>query len=543
MAALLRRALPGGGGKQHLLSAAQGQHLRQVERPDAGRLCLRTEDESLPHASKRLKDPEDPVDLFFEATTKLGAKIGPVLLQLPPNLKADLPLLKEAIEAFPKNTRITIEFRHEAWYTKDIKSRLADCGIALWLADRGSKDVTPIWRTADWSYLRLHEGHGTPHPCYSENDLEEWAKRITELWKKDENVGNYPFTVGSRQDYNGGWETRYTAKGTPYSVWRWPMPRISDNYLDCVFYLYSTKSDADKGKRVGGSGFIVRVDAKTLGQAHHLYAVTNWHVIRDGAPVIRINTTDDAFEVLELNASDWIRHKAGDDVAVCPIGLSSEHYRYRSIPTSLFLNDNLLLMYNIGIGDDVFVVGRFVNHEGRQRNLPSVRFGNIGMMPWEPIKKNDGFLQECFLVELRSVGGYSGSPVFVWRPVEGMNFGVTDINYTPAYTGPWLLGIDSGHLPDYRYVLDNNNRATNSKVEIGSGMALVVPAWKLLELLESENFMSQRQQKEEEEQKRLEQEPPAVDDSIITPNDFEDALRKVSRRIKPSEPDEASTET
>ena len=59
---------------------------------------------------KRLKDPKDSVDLFLEAASQLGDKIGPLLLQLPPNLKLDLPLLKELLKTFPTDIRITVEF-------------------------------------------------------------------------------------------------------------------------------------------------------------------------------------------------------------------------------------------------------------------------------------------------------------------------------------------------------------------------------------------------------------------------------------------------
>ncbi len=76
----------------------------------------------------------------------------------------------------------------------------------------------------------------------------------------------------------------------------------------------------------------------------------------------------------------------------------------------------LIQDYDLGIGDDVYTVGRFVNHDGKQRNNPVVRFGNIAQMPIEPIKQDDGHLQDSYLVECKSVAGYSGSPVFAYVP-------------------------------------------------------------------------------------------------------------------------------
>jgi len=62
------------------------------------------------------------------------------------------------------------------------------------------------------------------------------------------------------------------------------------------------------------------------------------------------------------------------------------------------------------------MVGRFIGHDGHQRNTPAVRFGNIAMMPDEKIKAADGTEQEGFLVELRSVPGCSGSAVYIYSP-------------------------------------------------------------------------------------------------------------------------------
>jgi hypothetical protein len=79
-------------------------------------------------------------------------------------------------------------------------------------------------------------------------------------------------------------------------------------------------------------------------------------------------------------------------------------------------------MFDIGPGDDVFVVGRFINREGKQKNIPSVRFGNIAQMPGEPLFLDDGKELECFLIEGRSISGFSGSPVFIHISPEAPEF-------------------------------------------------------------------------------------------------------------------------
>jgi uncharacterized protein YecE (DUF72 family) len=131
---------------------------------------------------KRLKDPAEPVKRFLDHARGLGDKLGPILLQLPPNLKADLALLERALKRFRGRERVAVEFRHDSWFVDEVRTLLEDRGVALCLADRGSRPIAPLWRTADWGYVRLHEGSASPHPCYGRGSLESWAQRIGDLW-------------------------------------------------------------------------------------------------------------------------------------------------------------------------------------------------------------------------------------------------------------------------------------------------------------------------------------------------------------------------
>ena len=69
----------------------------------------------------------------------------------------------------------------------------------------------------------------------------------------------------------------------------------------------------------------------------------------------------------------------------------------------------------VGPGDDVFFVGRFISQQGQQRNTPTVRQGVISMLPHEKVPSWEGTPVDSFLVEARSLSGYSGSPVFLNR--------------------------------------------------------------------------------------------------------------------------------
>jgi uncharacterized protein YecE (DUF72 family) len=140
---------------------------------------------------KRLKDVGEPVARFMENARFLGNKLGPVLLQLPPNLKADLKALDETLRRFTKRVRVAVEFRHETWFTKETEALLRERGAATCLADRHSRPVTSLWRTADWGYLRFHEGSASPHPCYGRSALRTWAERLNDLHGASEDVFVY----------------------------------------------------------------------------------------------------------------------------------------------------------------------------------------------------------------------------------------------------------------------------------------------------------------------------------------------------------------
>ena len=84
---------------------------------------------------KRLKDPAEPVKRFVERASCLGLKLGPVLLQLPPNLAAKPDALDETLRLFPRGWRVAVEFRHETWFTDEVRALLQRQGAAMCLAD------------------------------------------------------------------------------------------------------------------------------------------------------------------------------------------------------------------------------------------------------------------------------------------------------------------------------------------------------------------------------------------------------------------------
>jgi uncharacterized protein YecE (DUF72 family) len=139
---------------------------------------------------RRLSEPEEPVHRLMARAAHLGNKLGPILLQLPPNLRADLPALERTLRCFPAGARVAFEPRHASWFTPSLVTLLCDHNASLCLSDaRGPKG--PLWRTASWGYLRMHEGRARPHPCYGRTALQSWADRLADLWEDSEDVFVY----------------------------------------------------------------------------------------------------------------------------------------------------------------------------------------------------------------------------------------------------------------------------------------------------------------------------------------------------------------
>lgn len=136
---------------------------------------------------RRLRDPAEPVHRLMDRAGHLGSKLGPILLQLPPNLQADPRALDETLAEFPPGTRLAVEFRHESWYGDETADVLRGHGAALCLAD-SPRRRTPVWRTADWGYLRMHEGRASPRPCYGRSALDTWARRLASIYDENEDV-------------------------------------------------------------------------------------------------------------------------------------------------------------------------------------------------------------------------------------------------------------------------------------------------------------------------------------------------------------------
>jgi uncharacterized protein YecE (DUF72 family) len=146
----------------------------------------------------RLKNVDDPLRYFTETIRPLGSRLGPVLVQLPPNFKQDLARLKDFLTLFPADLRCAFEFRHDSWFTDATYEALRGVNTALCVADTGAQH-TPLEATADFGYFRLRD------EGYTQKDLERWAGNVRALgkdWKdafvffKHEAAGEGPLLAG-----------------------------------------------------------------------------------------------------------------------------------------------------------------------------------------------------------------------------------------------------------------------------------------------------------------------------------------------------------
>lgn len=120
---------------------------------------------------RRLKDCEDPIQRFLTSLQPLATQLGPVLFQLPPNLQADVPLLRDFLSLLPRNFKAAFEFRHQSWFHEDVYSALRDRNAAVCIAET-EKLTTPEIQTATYNYYRFRR------PSYAPEDLVQLASRI-----------------------------------------------------------------------------------------------------------------------------------------------------------------------------------------------------------------------------------------------------------------------------------------------------------------------------------------------------------------------------
>ena len=154
--------------------------------------------QKITHFARLKPESQGAVEFLLKNTKVLGERLGPILFQLPPNLKKDLPRLKAFLEFLPADRRYTIEFRNEAWFDDEVYAVLRERDIPVCVTEQ-PEFASPVVATASWGYARLHKLD------YTAAQLGEWAKKIAALpwsdayvyFKHDEGEGSGPPAVST----------------------------------------------------------------------------------------------------------------------------------------------------------------------------------------------------------------------------------------------------------------------------------------------------------------------------------------------------------
>jgi uncharacterized protein YecE (DUF72 family) len=127
----------------------------------------------------RLLDCQESVALLWSACEALGEQLGPLLFQLPPNLRKDLGRLQGFLAVLPAGAQAAFEFRHRSWLADDVFDALRGAGAALCIADADPAAPPDVVATAAWGYLRLRREQ------YTAEELDAWAERVrAQDWRR-----------------------------------------------------------------------------------------------------------------------------------------------------------------------------------------------------------------------------------------------------------------------------------------------------------------------------------------------------------------------
>jgi hypothetical protein len=276
---------------------------------------------------------------------------------------------------------------------------------------------------------------------------------------------------------------------------------IPENYLEkakkCVTFLFTD----EKNPKPIGTAFFVGIELKKY---FVVYMITAKHVLKKSGKLddsellssirMRLNNKNGILEysIRNISKSEVLSHEDGNvDLIAINITLSQNHFDYLFIHEKMFTDEKILNENNIGEGSKVFFVGLFGNFYGNQRNYPVLRFGNISLMTKEKLIIDDNEpskLAHVYLIECQSMGGFSGSPVFL----EKERITEDKLYFSPEF---YLGGIMKGHYRDRIY-------GNYDTLNFNLGLAMITPCYILKEILYSEKAKRQRELLENEEQSK-----------------------------------------
>jgi hypothetical protein len=262
--------------------------------------------------------------------------------------------------------------------------------------------------------------------------------------------------------------------------------RVPDQLLDTTCFLAVEQTDSTKARySYRGTAFFVSVPSERHPDKAFCYLVTARHCVEAAGhrPLVRLNRRNGGTQMFEV-AGDWHFPEDGSDVAVRPWRPDHRDFAFKTIGLDQFLTPEVSARYAIGPGDSLCTVGLFSAHFGEQRNYPIVRLGSIAAMPNEPLRGGTG--RPVYIAEMRSIGGLSGSPVFVRLDPNRLAsvLGLTGESI-------FLVGVLQGHwnYPTQGLALAFTDAELQS---VNMGMAMVVPSDAIIAAINIPNLAAER---------------------------------------------------
>lgn len=313
--------------------------------------------------------------------------------------------------------------------------------------------------------------------------------------------------------------------------------RISDKVLKCAVFLGVLENDAF---RPLGTGFLVVVPEGGLA---FQYVITCQHnIIQAGArPLhIRVNCISGGARVTEeIPPEEWSYHPDSSrrfiDVAVMPIRLPPDIFDIVCVKFGDLWPREKVEERNIGVGEDLFYPGLFVHHSGQKSNLPIMRSGILSAMPVEPVGTPRGPI-EAYLMESRSIGGHSGSPVFA-NLFDRRNF-YTDrpapLPHPKEETRYPVLGL----LRSYFKATDESisTEMPGDDLSLNSGISTIIPSWEIIETLMREELILEREKAVDTQRKLSAEVEASTAPARDNPSHKEDFTRLLDAAVRSNKP-------
>jgi hypothetical protein len=279
--------------------------------------------------------------------------------------------------------------------------------------------------------------------------------------------------------------------------------RIPDNLLDLPVFL--CVDDPGEGLKPMGTAFFLGLRGKPPSG----YLVTARHCVEKarsyGQLYARLNKVGGGIATIKLENPWFFGDNDADDVAVASFPLVEAYAAgFDGWPMEIpvwCLTEEKTKKEEVGVGDEVIAVGLFTHRDGKHQNRPIVRSGIIAAMPDEPLDGSRGEY-DAYLVEIRSIGGLSGSPVFLMlppgrvRPNKGSGWG-----FEMHRREFFLMGLVRGHwdknTPEYADMIGDD------VPQLNTGVAIVTPIHKAVEvIMNKEELVKERKQREREAAER-----------------------------------------